>query len=59
MSRAARRLRSLGATLRAFTFYLGNPVSSILAILFILSTERLPVSSKHESQTIHNYVFRL
>jgi hypothetical protein len=28
---------SLGATHRAFTFYLGNPISSILKILFILS----------------------
>ena len=28
---------SLGATHRAFTFYLGNPISSILKIMFILS----------------------
>jgi len=27
----------LGATHRAFTFYLGNPISSILNIVFILS----------------------
>jgi len=29
MSRATRRLRSLAATLRGFTFYLAVPISSI------------------------------
>jgi hypothetical protein len=36
-SRLARR-----ATHRIFTLYLGNPISSILTILFILSTKGYP-----------------
>jgi len=32
----------LGATHRAFTFYLGNPISSILNILFVLSKALAP-----------------